>query len=364
VIALDLVVARARAAVLGRGVLDPIEGSGALPIAQDNITDLIIKAHTDEHYTPHPDVKAMAGSLVTVRPVVAPAPMVRPRYTPPAPAAPVWPSYEVVTGDRTLSKGASRVFGVLHGLAVSKGRFEGFPVVPDTVVLHIPAQLVALGCGIGRTTLYRVLPELVDAGLLAFGGQAQKVRDMGLFSGVLWAVKTSAAAIVPRLTRTDWKTEHRDFAADIDAGRTVKALVEGLEHLQGQEKTDSYREALESWPMRSKRPPAPVDDVGVRQVAGNLLEVSYRLGDLVRVQPDHLQQAVTETATALASAMRDLPSRAWYAGLVHTALEGEREGRGSLGVLAAQLVRVHHDVQDWQELRNPAALLASRLRSA
>ena len=337
---LDELLNRARLAVLGRGAgFD--QTTPALPTIPE-LTRLVVHR---ESIPAVPLVRVRAESL------------------PPPLPVPSWPSLEVVMAGTILSRGAALLFALLYSLAVRCAVARGYSAASSSVVMHIPAQLVALGLGIGRTTLYRYLPELVDAGLLAYGAQAQKVGDMGLYGGVLWCVKTSTAEAVPRLTRADWKTLHRDFAGDMESGRTVKALVAELEHLQGQEQTEGYRQALESWPMRCLRPLPPVDDVGVPQPSEGLLEVAYRLGDLHHVHPTRLQEAVTEIATALALALHDPAGRAWYCKLLHEGLEAERQGRAGLAVLAAQLVRVHHDVQDWTELRNPAALLTSRLRT-
>jgi hypothetical protein len=46
------------------------------------------------------------------------------------------------------------------------------------------------------------------------------------------------------------------------------------------------------------------------------------------------------------------------------AWRGEIEGKGSLQTLCAVLLRLEADRQEWAGLRNPAALLATRLRAA
>jgi hypothetical protein len=360
----------ARVAVLARVGVTPhperVGGSSLVPVGCPSDNDMLMFNEArivigDSASTCGPDV--MLPPLPTFRPTVPPRPMVRIRAPAPLPEALSWPSGEAVAGSATLSRAAGLVWALLHDLATGTGQARRYAALPTQVVLHLPAGLLALGAGLSRTTLYRALPELVAAGLIAHGGQAQKVNGMGLYGGCLWAVKTTPGGQPPALRREDWKHQHRDFAADIDAGRTVKALVEGLAQLQSENQRESYIGALKAWALSPGHTKPPAVDVGVNLPPADLLELSYRLGDLIHVHPSSRADAVTALSTALSTALNDADSRRWYAGLLWQALEAEHQGRAGLQVLAAQLHRLSADRQEWAGLRNPAALLAYRLTS-
>jgi hypothetical protein len=296
-------------------------------------------------------------------PPVAPLVIIRAASPMPVQPPPSWPSCEAVRHTKPLSLGAGRLFELLHRLACETGQARAYAVVPDTVLMHLPASLVALGLGHSRRHLYRLLPELVEAGLLAHGGQAQMVNGMGLYSGCLWAVKVKPGNLVPSIRREDWKYQFRDFAGDIEAGRTVKGLLEGMSHLQTQEQKEVLGQALKTWAVTPGRTQTPVMDVAVTCDDAGLLELSYRLGNLVSTHPSKLAEAVGRMGSALSRALQDTDSRRWYCQLLWRALEEEREGRGGIRTLAAALARLEADRSEWADLRNPAALLAARLRS-
>lgn len=357
---LDHALARARAAVLGQ-VLDSTCGSGGLPISAPTLP-----AHRE--MSPPRDLTELSVPPLSIHgPFAAPLVMVRNKNRPPPPSAPSWPSCEDVLTGHALRTGAAEVFAVLHRLALDVGRARGYTATPDTVVLHLPASLLCLGVGISRATLYRRLPELVEAGLLAHGGQAQKVRDMGLYGGCLWAIKVSVGEIVPRIRREDWKHQYREFAADIDSGRTVKALVDDLRQLHPQNREKVVQDALKSWTLIPGNISSPLPVVVSRSGVGldaaqDIREVSYRLGELLTVHPDHRAELVGRTASTLARLLDDSGSRRWYCKLLWEAFRSEQEGRGGLGALGAALARLDADRAEWTGLRNPAALLVTRLR--
>jgi hypothetical protein len=310
-------------------------------------------------------IAAPALETVTVRPTEAPRPLVRIKRPLPSSAVPSWTSCapsELLAG-LLLSPTAVRIFELLHRLADEVAHARAYSVAPDIVTLHLPAGLLALSAGISRATLYRALPQLTKAGLLAHGGQAQKVRGMGLYGGCLWAVKVQPGAHRPALRREDWRHQWRDFEADIDAGRTLKALVEEVRQLQGEDQKDSYTSALKAWALTPGHTKTPAVDVVVSSGDAGLLELSYRLGSLAEVHPRRRAETVTALASALATALDDTGSKRWYAGLLWQAWTAEVEGRAGLQALAAQLARLRADRAEWPDLRSAGALLASRLKA-
>jgi hypothetical protein len=276
---------------------------------------------------------------------------------------------EDVVAGVPLSKGAVKIFDLLHELAVKISKVRGYTARPHTVTFHLPASLVALGVGYTSRHLRRLLPELEEAGLIACGAHASKVRDMSLWDGYLWAIKVSPGEYQPRIRREEWKHQWRDFAGDIDAGRTVKALVEQMSALHPEEVGKAIETALEQWSVNPENLSSLVvcstDIFGQADIKAvpDVKNLAYRLSELAHLHSDKRSEAVGRLASALAQAMNDPHSRRWYCSLLWIALREEWEGRAGLSILASALIRVQVDQNEYSGLRNPAALLNSRLKN-
>jgi hypothetical protein len=276
---------------------------------------------------------------------------------------------EDVVAGVPLSKGAVKIFDLLNGLAVKVARARGYTVQPNTVTLHIPSSLVALGVGYTPRHLRRLLPELEEAGLIACGAHASRVRDMSLWDGYLWAVKVSPGERQPRIRAEEWRHRWRDFARDIDTGRTVKALVEQMSALHPEEAGKAVKTALEQWSVNPENLSNPVvgrgDIFGGTDLEGvqDVKNLAYRLSELAHVNPDKRSEAVGRMASALAQVMNDPHSRRWYCALLWAGLREEWEGRAGLSILASALIRVQVDQNEYSGLRSSAALLNSRLKN-
>lgn len=270
-----------------------------------------------------------------------------------------------------LSRGAVTVFDELHRLACAVAKARGYRVQPDTVTLHLPQGLLALAVGYTPRHLRRLLPELVTAGLIDWGAHASKVGGMSLWDGCLWAVKVQPAPdVLPHLNREEWRHGWRDFAGDIDAGRTVKALLEGMSSLHPNEAEKIVQDALKAWAVSPGNINSPVacsadmpggDGVGSVQ---DVREVVYRLGALPTVHPSKRAATVGRLASALSKVLDDQHSRRWYCAVIWEAWRAEVEGRAGLQVLAAQVARLAADMQEGAPWRNPGAVLAARLKPA
>jgi hypothetical protein len=191
---------------------------------------------------------------------------------------------------------------------------------------------------------------------------------MSLWDGYLWAVKVSPGEHQPRLKREEWKHQWRNFAEDIEAGRTVKALLERMSGLHLEERKEVIEAALKDaavipgnikYPVVCSADMAGADSLNTVQ---DVRELGYRLGDLANLPAEKRAEGVGRIASALSHALGDFASRRWYCSLIWQALAAEEEGRGGLGILAAALTRLEVDRKEWKELRNPAALLNFRLR--
>lgn len=375
------VIEAARVAVTGRagGIVHP-EGVGGAAQHTDRTKSILDKIN-ENYCAPRqdravPDPTGGTGSMthphreVLQKPAELPVPTVRVSAPIPAPAArprPSCASVDDLTEGLGLSRGATRIFESLHAAACEVVKARGYAALPDAVTFHVPQKLVALVVGYTDRHVRRLLPELVAAGLIDWGAHASKVNGMSLWDGCIWSVKVRQGDTLPRITRQDWRHEWRDFAGDIEAGHTVKALRSALHTREGER---DVHDALKTWavsPGNVKSPVVSSEDIAPEGAVGrvpDVREVVYRLGSLVHVHATKRAERVGVLASALSRALGDRHSRRWYCAVLWQAWRGEIEGKGSLQTLCAVLLRLEADRQEWAGLRNPAALLATRLRAA
>ncbi len=84
-----------------------------------------------------------------------------------------------------LSPTALMLFRALHTVAVEACESRGYVPQTSQVVLFCPAEQVARAVGISRATLYRTLPELVEAGLVEARGHFTTLRGRTRAGGTL-----------------------------------------------------------------------------------------------------------------------------------------------------------------------------------
>ena len=93
-------------------------------------------------------------------------------------------------------------------------------------------------------------------------------------------------------------------------------------------------------------------------------DVVYLLPTLAAAHHSKRAALVGIMAATIAKDLGDEDSRRYFCKIIWQAWQDELEGRSGLQHLAAQLQRLEVDRREWKELRNPAALLAARLRAA
>ena len=93
-------------------------------------------------------------------------------------------------------------------------------------------------------------------------------------------------------------------------------------------------------------------------------DVVYLLPTLTEAHASKRAALVGIMAATIANDLNDQKSRLYYCKIIWQAWQDELEGRNGLQHLAAQLQRLEVDRREWTELRNPAAVLAARLRVA
>lgn len=333
------------------------------------LTDVLTRARAAITGTaPTITTRTNPGMVAAIsRPTAPPVPSVRVSVPPPQPATPSRPSCEPggkLRAGLTISAGAVRLHQQLHRLAVDVMHERGYQAVPDSLTFHLPAVLVAGLVGYTPRHLYRLADELQHAGLIQSGGHAQSVAGRALWDGTLWSVKLTLTATPPRIRADEWRHQWRpNFQADYHGKRGAGRLMSHLQSQQlreGEIYTHVLRVAVD--PDSVFQPVASRSDMESDAVPVG--EILYTLGDLVGVHPAVRQRLITRNARALAGALNDPQSVAFYAGLMHQAVNAEHRGVRGLSALQHALQRVLIDVREWGGLRSPGALLLTRLRAA
>lgn len=102
----------------------------------------------------------------------------------------------------------------------------------------------------------------------------------------------------------------------------------------------------------------------VAELLNGVQDVVYLLPTLAAAHASKRAALVGIMAATIARDLGDHKSRNYFCKIIWQAWQDELEGRSGLQHLAAQLQRLEVDRREWKELRNPAALLAARLRAA
>lgn len=306
---------------------------------------------------PAPVVAAVATStpapVVTSRPADPPAPRVLATFA----------THDQVLGDRVLSRGAARLWELLHRLALDVAREREYLQQVRQVVYHCPAVTLCGVLGVTDRHLRRLALELEAAGLLDSGAHAQMVGCRSMYDGTLWGVLVAPGGEPPRLRAEDWKHQWRpDFAADVVGKTGAFAEMSGL-LTEGADEGEKYRAAKQraAIPAGQNPPPLSSSDILPRPSLG---AVVLALGELWHLHATKRARAVGVIASQICSALGESDRRRYWCRVIWDALQGENCGRGSLQVLQAQVSRLEADLREGAPWRNPGAVLAARLKAA
>ncbi|MBB6018904.1 hypothetical protein [Deinococcus radiopugnans] len=284
----------------------------------------------------------------------------------PVTSGPAWgelSAEEVLKSVPWLSKGARKLFRLLHLLAVAAAQGRRYPVIPSSSAFHMPQLLLAAVLKYTPRHLRRLAQELEDAGLVDGGAHASRIRTKlgthrNLWDGSIWAVKLRPSTCNAYLSPDDWRHEWRDFQADLKTGRTAEKIMSYLKTCEG---LGRQEHVLKTWAVN---PNAKFTSLSLERTFQ--AEEKMSLQDTVYALPligelSQLKQAgaIGNAASIIAHALGDSHSRRFWCGLLWAATRN-----GSLEAFSAQLLRLLADVQESSELRNPGALFAARLRSA
>ena len=272
---------------------------------------------------------------------------------------------------------------------------------PRQIVLHLCAELIAAALRVSENTLRDWTAQLTEAGYLYARAHHTTATLEGeqvtVVDGMLYAVKL-APGHEARLRYEDYKKQYRNLDADRAAGRTAYNAIrnaqrraeelaeaenlnavlddekntEGSQDLTGRVQAE-LREQLRRWAVipgniTTENPlntdPAVFSPEEVAARLNGVQDVVYLLPTLTEAHVSKRAALVGIMASAIAKDLGDQKSRAYFCKIIWQAWQDELEGRSGLQHLAAQLQRLEVDRREWKELRNPAALLAARLRAA
>ena len=343
--------------------LDPFAGDGPLLLASDRTPPT---SRTSE--PPRPLVRVPGPQQRADTPADHPAPSFAPE--------------ELLEG-LELRPSAARLFrDVLQRLALDVCRERGYGVMPSSVVFHLPVSLVAAlyGCSDRHLRRLGLLKELEAAGLLMARTHFEDVTCLNWkdahgrqikagCTGTLWAVRLRRNAPAPTLRAQDWAARWRDFIGDRKAQYTVekwlKAAMSAITIPTREDSLYSQILRLAVDPMNYTPADVLIPDMHAKNVQ-NVRELAYRLGELNTVHSSRRVQLVSDLASALCHIVDkgSMQWRALWADTLWRAWRSEGEGRNGLQSLALALYRLEADIQEWEGLRTPGALLISRVKFA
>ena len=151
-----------------------------------------------------------------------------------------------------------RIHELLFAVAQRVAKARGYAAGVAQVSFMVPAEVVAYALGVHRSTLYRHLPRLQDAGLVDYRAHRTTYNGRTVADGTVWSVKVSALCTAPaRVRLEDLQHQWRDLGADVERGRTA------YQQVRQSISKESSRSALEvvlgwSLPPHDQEGPLPV----------------------------------------------------------------------------------------------------------
>lgn len=256
-----------------------------------------------------------------------------------------------------LSSTALKLFRALHTVAVEAAEAREYHPGVSEVSFFAPVEAVALALGIHRATVYRALPELRSAGLVAHRAHFCTHRGRTRSDGSVWAVRLRpVGGRAARVGYGDLKRSYRNLSGDVEAGRTVWAMRQSKNPAKGQVDLELIRR----WALPPQNLEKPVTS-DCRTSARRDLEAVL---DVQHAGREARSAAVDLAAQALAAALSDRGGLNWYRRLLWQLIRRADAGGGDhfyAVYLAAQRAQV-----DRAEgfARRAGALFVSRLKRA
>lgn len=274
----------------------------------------------------------------------------------------------VLNGLQTpLNPTAVKLYTLLFDAALRVSQHQQHPVTPSQQVIHQPVEVIAVALGLSRVTVYKHLAILGKLGLVAHRGHVGAWFGLSRKTGTLFAVCLRPGAAAARLTYSDLKHAHRDLQADTqsDGIRTAwRFLQSQAQTLQSQpESQKAAKSALRAWALKPGHTQNPDTELTVNPGDSDVREVIYSLETLSSTHKTKQAALVDSFAHALSRGFLDSDNLNFWRKLLWDALKRDWEGLNTLSRLENALIRLVADVQEWEGLRKPGALLVSRLKT-
>ncbi len=259
-----------------------------------------------------------------------------------------------VQGTQQLTKGASRLWELLHHVGVYVADHRHYHRNTSSVVYSLPQSLVAWTLGYTDRHVRNLQGELEAAGLLDSSPLAARVNGENLWASTLWAVKLTTKATMPRLTPEDFQHRWRDFQQDLRSKNTAQSIISGLKNAVKVVK-ERILEDVATLGIFRLNPPLSFSP---EHPFSTLRDSVYSLSLLAEIGPE-TSKAVDRLAGAFSRAFGDEHSFLWWCSKFWSVV-GSWE---RVGTLQAQLHRVLADMEEFSGIRNCAAWLNKRLTS-
>lgn len=276
-----------------------------------------------------------------------------------------FPEPDALTRDLRLTRGARKLFTVLHSLACRVVQDLNRHPQTTTLTLHLPQVLLAAALSCTPRHLYRLKNELIIAGLIDAGPHAAKVKCYSAWDGSLWAIKLHDVPILPRILREEWTYRWRSMEQDIARQHTARSILERMSALDTQTRKKALEDTIYKWAVELTPASLPVPNTDIFDrpchSAKSMREHTLRLEELSSMHPSKRDRAIEKLAEGISQTLNDAHSARWYARVISQAWQGMIQGQADLTVLSNELLRIDEERREWEGLRNPGALLASRL---
>ncbi len=257
----------------------------------------------------------------------------------------------------TLSDTARKIYTALVATGLEVALERKYSPKVSQVVFFACAESVALACGVHPSTLYRRLPELQAAGLVACKGHYCTHNGQTRLDGTVWAVRVTPDRGSKVKIGFDWlKRSYRCLGADIEAGRTAWAQMR--ESKSTRDKSAINLSAVRLWTLsRPSRTPVTVDSRTV-DLASIL--------DVPAVPKQSRAEKIFEAAKAISSVLNDNSSHRFYMAVLWGLTKLRDRGGGDyFGTLHLMVSRCSADVTEgFARDGNGGKLLVSRLKQA
>jgi biotin operon repressor len=237
------------------------------------------------------------------------------------------------------------------------------------VVIHTSGELLAAHLGFSEVTLYKHLKTLNQLGLIHSKGHTSSFYNLARKDGTLIAVSLRAG-VQARLRYWDLKAKYRDLTADSQSGtRTAWSILQALKgggvKSQSQQPQKLSYTALKAWTLKNPDLTTP-DNLFDSKPSGpsSVREYIYALPELLDVHQKDRGKMIERLARVFATAFKDTTNLKFWCWLLWRCFEGDWRGEGSLYKLQNALTRLLTDLQEWEGLKRPGALLVARLKEA